>query len=67
MADPRYAHTAAVLPDGRVSIAGGDRGFSGVDTLSSAELYDPTAGTFSPTGSMTTGREYHTATRLSLA
>jgi hypothetical protein len=56
MASDRGFHTATLLADGRVLIAGGDAG--------TAELYDPTTGTFSPTGSMTTARPYTTATRL---
>jgi hypothetical protein len=57
----RSAHTATLLPNGKVLVAGGngDRGY-----LRSAELYDPLAGTFTPTGSMTTQRTNHTATLL---
>ena len=33
-------------------------------TLASAEIYDPVAGTWSPTASMTTARQSHTATTL---
>src|SRR5664279_1465449 len=58
MAKAREHHTATVLSDGRVLIAGGSGD-------ASAELYDPKTGKFSPTGSMTQGRLGQTATRLS--
>jgi Kelch motif/Galactose oxidase, central domain len=66
MADARGAHSATLLSDGRVLVAGGGIAgwvFTG-SFLNSAELYDPTTGTFSATGSMATPREAHTATRL---
>jgi hypothetical protein len=46
-----------LLTDGTVLVVGG---YSGP----SAEIFDPVTGTFSPTGSLTTTRFYHTATVL---
>jgi hypothetical protein len=57
----RVLHTATLLPNGKVLVAGGDNG-GGI--LSSAELYDPASGTWSVTGSLNTARRSHTATLL---
>ena len=46
----RYGHSATLLNNGKVLIAGGTNSTTGA--LSSAELYDPVAGTFSMTGSL---------------
>ncbi len=60
MTSARVNHTATLLPDGKVLIAGGE----GSTVYSSAELYDPATRTFGATGSMTALRRHHTATLL---
>jgi len=62
MASARASHTATLLIDGRVLIAGGcaDR----ATPLAAAELFDPTSGVFTTTASMTVARCEATATRL---
>jgi hypothetical protein len=66
MTTARWDPTAALLPDGRVLIAGGSVRASSDSwkPTASAELYDPKTGRFSPTGSMTTARVGQTATLL---
>jgi hypothetical protein len=60
LAAARESHTATLLPNGKVLIAGGYGG----SYLASAELYDPASGTFSATGSLAAARDSHTATLL---
>jgi len=63
MNTPRIFHTATLLDNGQVLVAGGGAVF-GAHFLDSAELYDPTIGTWAPTGSLQVGRFNHAATIL---
>lgn len=54
----REDHTATLLTNGKVLIAGG------AGPLNSAELYDPVTRTYTATANMTAGRARHTATLL---
>jgi hypothetical protein len=58
---PRIAHTATLLTDGQVLIAGG----RGLEVYATAEIYDPKTGAFTETGRMLTARYKHTAGLLS--
>jgi len=66
----RWGQSATLLSDGDVLLAGGLAcasqcgSASFFTTLRSAELYDPTTGTFTRTGSMRTSRQLQTATRM---
>lgn len=62
LATGRSQHTATLLPNGKVLVAGGLDGSQQI--LQSAEIYDPIAGTWSPTGGLITARYDHTATLL---
>jgi MYXO-CTERM domain-containing protein len=67
LATARHGHTATRLPDGRVLVVGGAGGIFNVNPrnlLTSAEVYDPATGTWSPTGSLAEARTKHTATLL---
>jgi hypothetical protein len=57
--DARFQHTATLLPNGKVLVAGGNTTFN--VALTSAELYDPVTGTWAVTGSLTNARFQHTA------
>ena len=62
MLEPRSGHTATLLQDGKVLIAGGMR--RNQDFYSSAELYDPATGKFEATSAMTVARVGHAAVLL---
>jgi Galactose oxidase, central domain/Kelch motif len=62
MTRARDNHTATLLPNGQVLIAGG---YNGTVTTNTAEIFDPTAGTFALVPyKMTSLRANHTATLL---
>jgi large repetitive protein len=60
----REGHTASLLTNGQVLIAGGFAILAGWPVWASAEIFDPVAGTFTATGSMASPRSGHTATLL---
>jgi hypothetical protein len=56
----RYNHTATLLPNGLLLVAGGYN----YSYIASSELYNPATGTWATTGSLNTARQNHTATLL---
>ena len=58
----RHDHTATLLQNGMVLVAGGLDNHSGASA--SAELYDPASRTWSATGSLNTARGIYTAKLL---
>jgi hypothetical protein len=65
MSVPRSAHTATLLQDGRVLLAGGMISVRGDEVLTaSTEIYDPQTGTLTPGGNLSMPRAGHTATLL---
>jgi hypothetical protein len=64
MAGSRSLHTATLLPNGQVLITGGSSTTSTFTPQATAELYAPSSGTFTPTGSMFFPRGDHAATLL---
>src|SRR5205807_1838144 len=61
MNTPRHGHTATLLKDGRVLVAGGN---DGSNPLTTAELYSPATGTWRQTGSLNVPHDLCTATLL---
>jgi hypothetical protein len=66
MAIPHDNHTATLLPNGQVLVAGGwgEYGSGDVFPIAASELYDPASGTWTSTGAMNDARYYHTANLL---
>jgi len=62
MLEPRSGHSATLLLNGKVLIAGGMR--RNQDFYRSAELYDPVSGKFESTGAMSLARVGHAAVLL---
>ena len=63
MLAPRIWHTATLLQDGRVLLAGGNNRYSdGVN--SQGEIFDPASAAFSPVGDMACARTRHAAVLL---
>ncbi|HEX5504058.1 MAG TPA: kelch repeat-containing protein [Thermomicrobiales bacterium] len=61
----RSGHTATLLRDGRVLVVGGDAGAAGApDTPATAEVFDPTNGTWTPVAPLGTARIGHAAALL---
>ena len=61
MNNRRYVHTSTLLQNGKVLVSGGASDYF----FATAELYDPSTGTWTLTGSMNNGRYWHTASVLS--
>lgn len=63
LATARSAHTATLLPNGKVLVVGGYSWGTGI-SIASAELYDPVADAWTSAGNMSVARNYFTATLL---
>ena len=61
MSTTRWFHTATLLPNGKVLVAGGQNSGGYLD---SAEVYDPSSNTWTSVAHMNTARWFHTATLL---
>ena len=61
----RWEHAATLLADGKVLVSGGINDASGKATVGTAELYDPSANSWSVVGSMAQPRNRHSASVLS--
>jgi len=68
MAEVRAGHTATLLTQGpnagKVLVVGGSERYPSNATTTGCELYDPSTGMWSATGSLNVSRSVHTATLL---
>ena len=69
LSQPASGHTATLLPDGKVLVAGGTTlvvaaGINTFPASAAAQVYDPATGVWTSTGSMLNARSGHTATLL---
>ncbi len=62
--DARVNHTATLLPDGKVLVVGGNPTPKSPALLASAELYDPSSGSWTATAGMIEARYGHLAALL---
>jgi hypothetical protein len=63
MTTGRAGHSAALLPDGRVLVAGGEGDDPDSPPLGT-EMFDPATGRFSPAGNLSAARDSHSAVVL---
>jgi N-acetylneuraminic acid mutarotase/PKD repeat protein len=61
LSNARVLHTASLLPNGKILVAGG---WNGSNVLASAQLYDPGSNTWNAAGSLAVARGWHSATLL---
>src|SRR5262249_47063522 len=61
----RWKHTATLMGNGKLLVVGGFKNYNASNATSSAELFDPASGGFSPTANTSHARGDHSASLLS--
>ncbi len=61
LANRRSSHTAVLLPNGKVMVAGGHYYQSGTLYRNSTEIYNPSTGTWAASGNLNSARSFHAA------
>ncbi len=62
LSEGRAGHTATILDNGKVLVAGG---YGGINYLNSCEIYDPVTNQWSAAGNLLHARDYHSSLPLS--